>query len=347
MATLTQTSIYSRKIIRFGIYAIIFLIIARFAFLGGSKLYRSAYPAPPPDPTVTFGTLPSLLFPETPRPELNLTLETLEGDLPEFIDQTKVFFMPKTPANINALELAQQQAITLGFKPEGQEIVETVFLFPHRTAPSSLISNIVSGIFSISYDLRANPSALEKIPPSSEVATSLIKSYLARAGLLEDDLSGPVTHEFIKIEEGLFVPTVSLSEADLIKVNLYRKSFDELPAIAADPNEANVWFMLSGASDRGDQVIASEYYYYPIDEQTFSTYPIKTAQQAWDELKSGGGFIASVGDNEDGNVTIRRVYIAYYDTGQYAEFLQPIVVFEGDNGFVAYVPAVTSEFYAE
>ncbi len=81
MATLTQTSIYSRKIIRFGIYAIIFLIIARFAFLGGSKLYRSAYPAPPPDPTVTFGTLPSLLFPETPRPELNLILETRVGYL--------------------------------------------------------------------------------------------------------------------------------------------------------------------------------------------------------------------------------------------------------------------------
>lgn len=349
MASLTQSSILARKIIRFTIYAIVFIIVARFTIITGIRIYRFFFPKPPPAPTVTFGKLTELPFPENLAKSENLsfTLETADGKLPEFPDQRKVYFMPKAAPNIQGLEFAKQKAVSIGFSPEGRELVETVFLFQNRSSPSTLTMNIVSGIFSISYDLRANPQVVNEIPPAPDTATSLVRSYLARAELLTDDLSGPVTHEFVKIEQGRFVQAVSLSESDIIKINLFRKSFDDLPSVTLDPDEANVWFMISGSREREDQVIAAEYHYYPLDEDQSSTYPIKTSQEAWEELTRGGGFIVSHEDESQTDVTIRNVYLGYFDAGQYTEFYQPVVVFEGDNDFVAYVPAVTSDYYGE
>lgn len=347
MASLTQTSIIARKIIRLSFYALIFIIVARFTIGLGIRIYRNFFPEPPPPPTVTFGKMPTLPFPENPGGTGNLTysLETPQGELPDFPQQAKVYVMPKVPPTIQSLEFAKQKSTSLGFSPEGRELVETVFLFPNSSAPSTLTMNIVSGIFSISYDLRANPSAIESIPPAPDLATTQVRSYLARADLLKDDLSGPVTHDFVKIEEGRFVPAVSLSESHLIKVNFFRKSFDKLSSVTSTPKEANVWFMVSGSDDRPNQIIAAEYHYYPVNEEGTATYPIKTSQKAWEELNSQEAKIVSIDDPSVENIKIRNVYLAYYDAGQYTTYYQPVVVFEGDNDFVAYVPAVTDEYY--
>lgn len=349
MASLTQSSIIARKIIRFAIYLVILIVVVRVTFATGTKVFRIFFPEPPPKPTVTFGKLTALPFPEnlSITEGLTFTLETAEGKLPEFTGQIRVFFMPKAAPNIQGLEFAKQKAVAMGFSPEGRELVESVFLFPNRNSPSTLNMEIVSGIFSISYNLPANPRALDENPPSADTATSQVRSFLARAGFLVDDLSGPVEHDFIKIEEGRFVNALSQSDGQITKINLYRKGYEDLPSAPLDPDEANVWFMIGGSRERADQIIAAEYHYYPIDEEQSATYPIITAEFAWKELTQGGGFIVGRDDENQLDVTIRNVYLAYFDPGQYTEFYQPIVVFEGDGGFVAYVPAVTPEYYGE
>ena len=95
------------------------------------------------------------------------------------------------------------------------------------------------------------------------------------------------------------------------------------------------------------KVIGAEYRYFPIDESKSATYPIKTAQQAWEELNAQKAFIASLGENQDQQITIRNIYLAYYDAGVQTDFYQPIIVFEGDRNFKAYLPAVTADYYGE
>ena len=69
-----------------------------------------------------------------------------------------------------------------------------------------------------------------------------------------------------------------------------------------------------------------------------------TAQGRFDkDVKATENSIIVEGDE----IKIRRIYLAYYDAGIYTEFLQPIYVFEGDNDFVAYTPAITSNYYSE
>lgn len=348
MTALTQISITARKIIRYSVFFAIFLIIAKILFDLGSGIYRKVFPAPPPPPTVSFGKLSKLPFPEAQKTNLTYSLETAEGGLPTLSTQAKVYFMPKLSANLLSLDVAKNNARGLGFTPTEQEVSPTVYKFPHKANPQTLEMNIVTGVFSISYDLKADSSPIQRRPPSPEVAASIVRSYLSSAELLPEDLSGPTTHEFLKIEGDKFVYAVSLSESQLVKVNLFRKTYDNLTVFTPDPNTANVWFMVGGAQERDKQVIAGQFHYFPVDESQSSTYPLKTAQTAWDELVAGQAFVATPGLNKDGDkVTIRKIYLGYFDPGSPTEFFQPIVVFEGDRGFIAYLPAVTSEYYGD
>ena len=349
MTTLTQTAILTRKIIRYGIFSIIAIIVLRMILLTTIKIYKKIFPPPPPPPTVTFGKLPKLIFPKKDVPaNLTFTLETAEGGFPKLPVQAKIYFMPKLAANLLSLDAAKTKAQSLGFKPEGQEISPTTYRFFQQSAPSTLEMNIILGIFSISYDLKIDPSPLDVRPPAPEVAAANIRSFLSSANLLPSDLTGPTTHEFFKLQEGKFVSVLALSESNLVKINFFRKAYDNLPVLSSDSKSANVWFMVSGVNERGKQIIAAEYHYFPVDESQSSTYPIKTAEAAWNDLGGEQVYIADSGSNKEGeNIKIRRIYLAYFDPGEPADFLQPIFVFEGDKGFLAYVPAVALEYYGE
>jgi hypothetical protein len=352
MASLTEISLISRKVIRYSIYAIILIVIARYTISFGTVIYHKIFPPPPPKPTVAFGKLPVLPFPEKPVSDLNFTLELPDGSLPVFTDQIEVYVMPQSQPNIKALDNSKLIASKLDFDPNGKPLVESipnVYVFPKKGYPSSLTMNIITGLFSVSYNINEDASILLDTPPGPEEAVKLAQGFISSANLFTDDLSnGTSTYEFLKIEAGNFIPAISLSDADIIKVNFFRKLYGKdgnIPPVTPKMPEANVWFYLAGG--RGKQIIAGEYHYLPINHDENSTYPLKTSESAWEELKEGKGFIANEGNNPDGNIVIRRVYLGYYDAGQYSEYYQPVVVFEGDNQFYAYVPAVTDEFYSK
>ncbi len=326
----------------------IFLMLVRIGISVGTSVYRHFFPKPPPAPTVAYGKLPKLLFPDKQKINLTYSLETPEGGLPTLPTQAKVFSQPKLAPNLLSLDFAKEEANGLGFDPTETSISSTVYKFKNKNSEATLEINIVTGNFSISYDLKKDSSPLEKKPPAPEIAASEARAFLSSANLLPDDLSGPTTHEFLKINGDKFDTALSLSESDLVKINLYRKSYDNLASLPPDPNQANVWFMVSGALTKEKQIVAAEYHYFPVDETQSSTYPVKTAQTAWDELTGGKVFVATYGINKDGDtVKIRRVYLAYYDAGTQTQFFQPIIVFEGDGGFVAYDPAITSDYSGE
>ncbi|OGM56307.1 hypothetical protein A3E15_02050 [Candidatus Woesebacteria bacterium RIFCSPHIGHO2_12_FULL_42_9] len=349
MASLTQTAILARKIIRYGLYVIVFLIVGKIVFDLALNIYRKVFPPPPPPASVAFGKLPKLELPQNQGlPELSYTIETPDGKIPTFKDlanQSKVYFMPRPSQTQLNLEETKKVVSGLGFNPDGAPASETLYRFPHRSAPGSLEINIITGVFSLSYDIAADPTILEKRPPVPEIAVSQVRNFLNGGKLLTEDLSGPTKHEFLRVEGGRFVSALSLSDANLIKINIFRKDYDSLSSLTLDPNEANVWFIVSGAQEK--QMVAGEYHYFTVDETKFATYPIKTGQQALDELKAKGGYVVKLGQNENGNIIVRRIYLAYYDPPVPSDFFQPIIVFEGDNGFVAYVPAVTDDYYGE
>jgi len=349
MATLTEASIMSRKGVRYTIYSIIVFIILRSLVISGIGLYKRIFPPPPVPATVAFGKLPKLPLPNIVKKQISFTLETPTGAIPEFENLQNVYFMPKISSNLLSLDYAKENAKRLGFSEEPQQTTESLYKFAHRTVPSSMETNIITGAFSISYDLSIDPTPISVHPSLPEVAAQSIKSFLSGASLYpEDFVDGRIEHKFLKTEAGGFVPAISQSDANLIRIDLFRKPVNELPAVTNKTDESNVWFMVSGIKERGREVIAGEYHYFPVDESQVATYPIKSSSAAWEELTQGNYYAASYGSTIEGDgIKIRKVYLAYYDAGVYTEFYQPVYVFEGDKDFVAYVPAVTSDYYGE
>ncbi len=311
------------------------------------SLYKKLFPAPPPPPTVTYGKLPNLALPNVTIPaNIVFALETADGTLPKMPTQAKVFFMPKPASNLLSLSGAQNKSEGLGFNRDGEQLTQTTYKFSHKNNPSTLEINIVSEVFSISYDLNTDSEPISVHPPVSEIAASQVRSYLSSANLLPADLTGTTKAEYLKLSDDKFIGALSQSEADLVKIKLFRKNYDNLPMVTPDPNNANVWFIVSGITNRGKQIIAAEFHYFAVDESQFSTYPIKTSEEAWKEFTEGKGSTANAGTGKEGdNIKIRKVYLAYFDAGIQTDFLQLIYVFEGDNGYVAYLPAVTSDYY--
>jgi len=345
---LTQVAIKTRKVVRFGIYFVIGFLILRFAFNMALDLKNRLFPKPPPAPTIGFDVLPAIEFPSTNQvlPELKYAVETPTGTLPQFESQFKVYYMPRSLPSLDSVDQSRRIAANLGFNPSAEELSETIYRYAHKNSPSNLTMNIIWQTFSITYNLAADPSPLNSPPPTVSEAISIAKGYLKQANILYEPLEmGTASHEFLQVESQKLVTAVSLSEADFTKINLHRQNLgsedNPIPNVTPDPNESNVWFILSGKDD----IIASEYHYYKVDTKNYHTYPIKTAEEALQDLQEGKGFVANLGTNPEGNIIIRDIYLAYYDPNLPSQFYQPVVVFEGDGGFTAYVPAVTDLYY--
>lgn len=102
--------------------------------------------------------------------------------------------------------------------------------------------------------------------------------------------------------------------------------------------KGSVHAILSGTQRAQNSVVAFEYHYQNVDYTQVETYPIRTAQSAWNLLKAGEGYIAQQGELE--TAVIREVLLGYYDSFEIQDYLQPIYVFRGDTGFIGFVPAV-------
>ena len=90
-------------------------------------------------------------------------------------------------------------------------------------------------------------------------------------------------------------------------------------------------------------IVEAHYAYKEIDSSLNpSTYPIKTAQDAFNDLRLGKAYVVSQTFLQ-GPIRIERLYLAYYEGDDEVQFLLPIFVFEGEGGFLAFVEAVKEE----
>ena len=135
------------------------------------------------------------------------------------------------------------------------------------------------------------------------------------------------------ISGGKLIPATSLANTQIIQVSFIQADIDNLPVYYDNPNSSSMNFLIST-----EKVVNGNFLHQTLSTQ-FATYPIKTANQAYEELQKGGGYIAFYGGSP--NVAIRNIFLAYYMSGSLQNFLMPVFVFQGDNGFYAYVPAVT------
>lgn len=340
--TLTETAYTTRRAIRLGAIGSV-VLFSLWVFLKISlKVWSTIHPAPPPPPTVGFGPLPAVPFPTEPNmPKLTFLLETPEGGLPKLTNQMKVYFMPKPGSNFLDLDSAKKQAKSLGFVGDPIKLSDSEYQWKIEGG-YTFTADILKRTFVYNYDYTTDQTLLrpQKLPGNEEIAQTA-KGFLTRIVSIPEDLaSGKATFSYFRFSGKDLVSVLSLSDADFIRVSLFRTDYDSIPVLPPDPQKGLVWFLASNSQDRLKQFVHMEYQYFPTDNQRFETYPLKPVETAWEEIKADKYYLARLSEQHSNTLTIRRVYLGYFDPPTPVGYLLPIYVFEGDSNFLGYVSAV-------
>lgn len=344
MATLTETAYYSRNMIKYGVIGVLVFLMVRSGVLFGVAYWRKLHPPPPPPPTVLFGQLPPIIFPDTKQPVLTYKLETISGTTPNLGDRATVYFMPVRTASLLALDRMNELARKLDFLQQPQELSATRYRWTRDAPlPATLTADIISESFTIEVSWHADPGLLDKKRlPNDAAAIEEAHDFLQNLGLLPDDLrNGAAKISYLRADINVLVKAPSLSEADFVRVDLFRANVNDLPVYPPNPDRGVVSLLFSGDEGGGKRIITLNYNYFPITYEQLATYPIKTADEAWAQLQAGQGFVARL-DAGVSTVVVRQITLGYYDSAIPQHYLQPTYVFEGDSNFVAYVPALPS-----
>lgn len=366
MSSLTETAYYARQGIKFGSVGLVALTLLWWIGGGVINLYNALNPEPPPPPAAAFGKLPLIDFPKSKAVISGYTLETPTGTLGEFPDRMKVYFAPVRKSTFLAADNAKKLATKIGFA--GEPVIETSTKYrwsAEAPLPTVLEMDIVNSFFDLRRSWQANPTIVtSKRFISDEQSISDAKTFLTTATLLAEDIQGTEKVTYLRAQGDQFVPTISLSEADFVRVDFFRNTLtppsptptttkvqptgtvyvDNNPYsfFTPDASEGLVSIVVSGSTNPDEKVVEVKYRYTPIDYDSFSDYGIKTVEQAYEELKSGKGYVASF--SGAGSVVIRRVGLGYFDALTPHEYTMPVYVFTGDGDFVAYVSAVLSDY---
>lgn len=345
---LSRMAEVGRNAIKYGLISLLLFMVLRFLWTTGNQIYKQLNPPGPPPPTMGFGTLPRINFPtQLPedRPD-EFIMETVGQRFPSFPSQLAVYYVPANEPDLLALDRAKTRAAELEFLFEPEKVSSRLFRW-RRTSPlpANLEMDIVDGTFQMEVDWASSVSLLEKkIIPDERQATSELRSILRKIDLMPPDIATATPRvTFLRALAGQTKPALSVNEADFVRADLYRVVPGDMPSVTHQYGQGVIRALFSGSREVGERLLFLQSSYLPVNWQRPETYPLQTANQAWEQLRAGEGYITN--NNNPLKAVVRSVRLAYYEPQQDGSYYQPVYVFEGDDDFQALVPALDPRVY--
>ena len=344
MTNLTETSYYARRAINWLILGVIAYILLRIIWAIMISAIMYLFPPKAPPPNHAFGVLPRVKFPDQASPSATITfkLETIEGNVPRASESATVYFMPKQAANLLALPRTQQFADKLRFNPKEIQETKNLYRFNDQEFPlRTLRYDIITNNFTLQYAYGYDQSIFTRETLTTDAAMQEAKNFFSNNSLMPSDFSQDnFSASYLTLVGDRLTDTPSITQANATRVNTRRSNIGGVPIYYPDPEISPISIVFSGSPIEKKKILSVSYTYWPIEYQTHATYKIKQSQLAWQELQKGGGYIAHY-PKEGTTITVRSVHLGYYDSVTPQTYLQPIFVFEGDDGFLGFVPAVS------
>lgn len=322
-----------------GILIILFIAIKFLLFVK-----ELIFPTAPPPPTVAYGKLLKPYFPEGIKKDFTYEIDTISGELPVFPLTLRVYEMEQRGPDLLAVERISKKLTELNFRNRPQQISDFVYKWTNPTTPQQdLILNIKLSEFNLSSPFMEYESSLKgKNFSSSSEPIGAAQNFLKTLDFYPEDIDEEKTRvEFKTLENKNLTPTTRVVNSNVADVYFFQKSKDDLPIVYPQGPNSSMKLTIAAGSLMG-RVIDAKFSHQKILEGS-ETYPIKTAQEAYEELKKGNAYVPSYSGN-DNKVLIKNVYPALYYEGTVQKYLTPVIVFEGNNGFLAYVFAIKDEW---
>lgn len=336
MASLANVTKETRLILKYGGAALVVLIFLFLVFKGSVFLIGIIFPPPPAAPQEKYGKLPQIIFPQQTGATPQFRINTVSGVLPPFSPTINIYKLITIQPSITSLQTAKGRASNLGYTQNQQALTTEEYTWTRATENNTLRYNIVSLNFSVSSDYLVNPLQGGSVSDKNTLFKT-IGDFLGALGSNQSDIDlNNSAVSYFNIQNGILIDTENSAAATVARVYLIQNPVDQLPIYYPTTNPSLLYFTLSGPNT--PIVVDASYIHFAPNLQDFSTYPLKTANAAFQDLASGKGFIVS--PTADSTVDITDVSLGYYlGNEQNQMYLMPIVVFRGKNNFKAYVNA--------
>ena len=342
MANLVTVTRDGRIFLKYGGIFLGVVILLYILFKGGTLFRNVFFPKPPPAPVQAFGKLPHLNFPKKSDEGIQYTVNTVDGQLPKLVSKVDVYKLATTEPDLLALQNAKNTLDSLNFVENQIKRSDTVYQWTQSRTGIVINYDIVTKNFTISSNYLTNPSlvATSLLPSEKDIAGD-ISTYLQTIDSAISNIDFDKTKiEFLELQSGSLVGAQNLGNARLARVTLVQKNIGDIPTIYDTSEDSLMSFIISYPANTF-QLLDGTFYNYQIDESQKTDYPIKTSEQALEDLKAGNGYI--INPQNLTNIDITNVELKYYLPKESNGYLLPVIVFTGINftGFVEALPATS------
>lgn len=285
-------------------------------------------------------------------PGIKFTLDTIEGTPVTASQTAKVYYLtPKTP-QFGYREKINLSAKEIGFNTEIVKFSMTDNMASFVDANQSLNIDVNDFNFTYKYNFENNPDIFKTSQIAQRnVVENRVKvdaiSFLSKVKKFPEELSqGKERIIYLNYDsvKKSFDVVKRKEDANAIEVDFYRADIDGTGTIPPKYYNSQNYVVMVYSKSEEAKIIKAEMKYFERQTEKVGVYPLKTGSQAWDNLKNGNGTIISLGTNQSNDIAIKSMELFYFDPDIYQAYLQPVYVFVGENGFVGFVEAISSDY---
>lgn len=350
--TLSEFSYYLRK---FGPIAILGLILFVLFFMIVSLTIKTLTNRPVQQVFIpAFGQLtPNIFSMKIDYPaEPQFTIDNIEGRPITATRSADIFYIPPPSTRFGYVQNISLMAKAAGFNTEVEKYVLDGTTARFENTQQKLVVDIRNFNFTFDTKFESQPDIFANTTiPIEQTISEQARAYLRRMDRYPDALSQGTEHIiYLRFDPQIneFSVVNTIEEANVVEVDFFPPDVSGFPIVAPkyfnSQNYVVMVFSPQGERSVTSKVIKSQVQYFDKNPAG-SPYPVKTGDEAWQELISGNGVIVSAGQNSN-KITVRQMFMGYFEPDTYQEFFQPVYVFLGDNNFAAYVPAVANAYVA-
>ena len=281
----------------------------------------------------------------TTSADLSFTLDTIEGQPVTATDTASIYYLPEIPTRFGYKEKILLMAKNFGFDTSESNYKLVNRLATFDSGNRKLAIDIGNFNFNFESDVDPNLISASSVTLSKTEIENKAVNLLKIIGRYPEELArGNSNITYLKYDSNIkgFINVESQSEAQAVEVDFFRPDIETIPIVTPKFFTSQNYLILFFDKDQ-EKIVKGQISFFEKLEDQVGKYPVKTGDQAWEELKNGNGIVIA-GQKGVKNITIKKMLFSYFDPDIYQSFLQPVYVFIGDNDFVAYVTAVKEEY---
>lgn len=354
MLSLHKTKTTVRLLTKWGgiIGGSIFLLIILLRI--GVFVYGIIFPPPPELPDTKFGKLPAITFGESLfNQPFTYTIDTITGELPTFPDRATVYKTITPPLTLQNAQEADFKAASIGFVDfRGVGVPHEVYgsnkVYRWKTNTQGLSKTLVMNIQTYNYQYLTSFLSQNATSPylaNETNAKNAVEGFMYAIRNIPTDINKDKTRiEMFTITNGTLIPATRLSQAQIMRVDLYQNDINELPVYYPRYPKSTMNFLVTLKSDKFDSVVEANFIHHAINIEEKATYPIKTAQQAVEELSAGKAHVTNY-NGTGTNITVNDITLGYFASEKPQQYLLPVFVFHGKGDFYAFLSAIDDSWF--